>query len=204
MKKLLVIIAVAMVAGAAWAQTVEPTKSVAQTLEPAGDVALKQGTKGNVALKQGMKEVALSGNFDPDAFDEYNFSLKPAFGVFVIDNVEVGVRGLWEGSKHVDIMGIQGFAEYNLDLESPLVPFVRVAAGWLGGELDVDGGEDQSNDTASAAGAVGVKYFITDMVALGLDVEYTKATDDIFVSDDDEELQDDNVEVNLALRVFLP
>ena len=185
MKKYLALIVAATLVGAAWAQAAEKSS-------------------GNPALKTGVREVALSGNYDPDAADDYSLNLNAAYGQFVIDNLELGVRGLYKGSDHIDIEGIQGFAEYNLDLGSKWVPYGRVAAGWLGGQVsDPNTTNDESADTSAFAVAGGVKYFITEWVALGADVEYTKASDDIFVNDDGE-LEDDDVEVNLSLRIFLP
>jgi opacity protein-like surface antigen len=156
------------------------------------------------ALSQGTKELAVSGNYDPDAFDDYQVALEVGYGYFIADNLEVGASVGYAGSEHVDIYGILGFVEYNFNLGGRVVPYVRASVGWLGAEVEdpVTGIKDD-NDTAAAAGAVGVKYFITDTVALALEGEYTKATDDIFINDDNE-LEDDNIDFNLSLRFYIP
>jgi opacity protein-like surface antigen len=156
-----------------------------------------------VILTEGTQEIEVSGFYDPEAADDYEYDLTLGYGRFLIDNFELGVRGTVSGSDHVTLYGIQGLAEYNFPVAERVSLFVQGTVGWLGGEVkDRVTGDKESNDTAAASVAGGAKYFITDTVALSLDVEYTKATDDIFANDDD--LEDDNVDFNLALRFYIP
>jgi opacity protein-like surface antigen len=174
MKKLVIMLAVAVVAGMAQA----------------------------VTLKEGTKEIALSGNYDPETADNFNYSLQPGYGVFIADNFEIGALGLLNGSENATIYGVKAFAEYNFDVHEVWAPYVRAGAGWLGSTLDDNGGANEHQDTSVVTGAAGFKYFLTDNVAISTEVEYTYAADDIFVNDD--KLEDDNIEFNLALRFYIP
>jgi opacity protein-like surface antigen len=180
MKKFLAIIAVITAAGV--------TATVAQS--------------GNIALKEGTRELQLSGHYDPDDVDDYSIDINVGYGQFIVDNLELGVLLGYSGSDNVDIYGIRGFAEYNLDNGSKWVPYGRVSAGWLGAEIDTPTGKTD-NDTVAIAGAVGIKYFLTETVAIAGEAEYTRASDDIFPKDNGK-VDDDNLVFNLALRFFIP
>jgi hypothetical protein len=183
MKKYLAFLSVAAMAGFALSATAQEGSSV--------------------ALQEGTRELALSGNYDPDAIDDFDLSIEVGYGQFIVDNLELGAKVGYQGTDHTDLMRLLGFAEYNFPMDAPVVPYVRASGGWIGSEIENDLGDDTSNDTAAAAGAAGLKYFITDTVAAAGEVEYTKATDDVFV-DEDAEAQDDNVEFNLSLRFYIP
>jgi hypothetical protein len=168
-----------------------------------GMVAMVAGVSKAGVLKEGTQEIILSGNYDPDAFDDYNYTLRLGYGRFIMDNLEIGVRGLATGTKHVTIDGIQGLIEYNIPMSDKWGFFVQGTVGGLYGKVeDPNSGNDVDNETVAASVAGGVKYFLTETVAISGDVEYTKCADDVYVEDD--ELVDDNVEFNLALRFYIP
>ena len=172
-----------------------------------GMVAMMVGVSQAGVLKEGTQEIQLSGNYDPNAIDDYNYTLKLGYGRFIVDNLEVGVRGLLSGTDHVSLSGIQGLVEYNIPMSDKWGIFVQGTLGGLYGKVeDPNSGNDADNETVAASVAGGVKYFLTETVAISGDVEYTKCADDVFVdsSDDKLELVDDNVEFNLALRFYLP
>jgi opacity protein-like surface antigen len=90
-------------------------------------------------------------------------------------------------------------AEYNLVLDSALVPFLGAGVVWADVEAD-----DSDIDTDAAVFSVGggVKYFIRDDVALAVNGSYLVATDDIFVDSEDGELQDDEFRILFSVRFY--
>lgn len=99
------------------------------TLMAAGLVTAAENSAGNPSLKEGTKELRLSGHYDLDAFDNYDWELQGGYGVFVIDNLELGAAADLSATDHTKLYGLSAFAEYNLDLGSPLVPYGRISAG---------------------------------------------------------------------------
>jgi opacity protein-like surface antigen len=90
-------------------------------------------------------------------------------------------------------------AEYNLILDSVLVPFLNAGVVWADVEAD---DSDLETDAAVFSVGGGVKYFIRDDVALAVNGSYLVATDDIFVDSDDGELQDDEFRILFAVRFY--
>ena len=90
-------------------------------------------------------------------------------------------------------------AEYNLVLDSALVPFLGAGAVWADTEAD-----DSDIDTDAAVFSVGggVKYFIRDDVALAANGSYLLATDDLFVDAEDEEVEDDDIRILFSVRCY--
>lgn len=129
--------------------------------------------------------------------DELQIQL--AYGRFVADGVEVAVvAGLRDNDRYMSTeLGAR--AEYNLILDSALVPFLGAGVVWADAEAD-DSGIDTDAAVFSAGG--GVKYFIRDDVALAVNGSYLAATDDIFVDSEDGELQDDEVRMLFSVRYY--
>jgi hypothetical protein len=166
--------------------------------------AVVVGVAQGMTLKKGTQEIQASGSYDPDDVDNYSADLTLGYGRFIADNFEVGIRGTYGATEHVKLFGVQGLAEYDFPVADKVNLFVQGTLGWLGGRFNPDVGDTQNNDTAAASAAAGAKYFITDSVALALDLEYTKAADDVFVNDSEGELVDNNTQFNLSLRFYIP
>lgn len=122
-----------------------------------------------------------------------------AYGKFVADGIEVAmVAGLRDNDYYMSTeLGVR--AEYNLVLDSALVPFLSTSVVWADAEAD-----DSDIDTDAAVFSVGggVKYFIRDDVALAVDGSYVVATDDVFVDSEDGEAQDDEARILLSVRYY--
>jgi opacity protein-like surface antigen len=90
-------------------------------------------------------------------------------------------------------------AEYNLVLDSAFVPFLGAGVVWADAEAD-----DSDVDTDAAVFSVGggVKYFIRDDVALAVNGSYLVATDDLFVDNEDGEVQDDDIRILFSVRFY--
>lgn len=129
--------------------------------------------------------------------DEVHIQL--AYGQFVADGVEVAlVAGLRDNDTYMSTeLGVR--AEYNLMLDSALVPFLGAGVVWADAEAD-----DSNVDTDAAVFSVGggVKYFIRDEVALAVNGSYLVATDDVFVDNEDGEVQDDEFRLLFSVRFY--
>ena len=147
-------------------------------------------------LDKGTKVLEGAGHINLMA-DEVQFQL--AYGQFVADGIEVAlVAGLRDDDRYMSTeLGAR--AEYNLILDSALVPFLNAGVVWADAEAD-DSNLDADAAVFSAGG--GVKYFIRDDVALAVNGSYLVATDDIFVDSDDGELQDDEVRILFSVRFY--
>ncbi|HMP73326.1 MAG TPA: hypothetical protein PKE55_08705 [Kiritimatiellia bacterium] len=147
-------------------------------------------------LDKGTKVLEGAGFFDLMADD---VQLQLAFGTFIADGVEVAViAGLRDNDRYMSTeLGAR--IEYNLLLDSPLVPFVSASVVWADVEAD---GSDLDTDAAVFSIGGGVKYFLRDNVALALSGNYLYATDDIFVDSDDGKLNDDEVRILFSVRFY--
>ena len=147
-------------------------------------------------LDKGTKVLEGAGYIDVMG-DELQIQL--AYGQFVADGIEVAVvAGLRDNDRYMSTeLGVR--AEYNLVLDSALVPFLGAGVVWADAEAD-----DSDVDTDAAVGSVGagVKYFIRDDVALAVSGNYLVATDDIYVDSEDGELQDDEFRILFSVRFY--
>ena len=129
--------------------------------------------------------------------DELQIQL--AYGQLVADGIEVAVvAGLRDNDFYMSTeLGVR--AEYNLVLDSALVPFLSAGVVWADAEAD-----DSDIDTDAAVFSVGggVKYFIRDDVALAANGSYLVATDDVFVDSEDGEVKDDEFRILFSVRSY--
>jgi len=147
-------------------------------------------------LDKGTKVLEGAGHINLMA-DEVQIQL--AYGQFVADGIEVAlVAGLLDNDRYMSTeLGAR--AEYNLILDSALVPFLNAGVVWADAEAD---DSDLDTDAAVFSAGGGVKYFIRDNAALAVNGSYLVATDDIFVDSDDGELQDDEVRILFSVRFY--
>lgn len=130
---------------------------------------------------------------------EDDLQIQLAYGQFVADGVEVALlAGLRDNDAYMSTeLGVR--AEYNIVLDSALVPFLGAGVVWADAEAD---DSDIDTDAAVFSAGGGVKYFIRDDVALAVDGSYLVATDDIFVDSEEEEVQDDEVRFLFSVRFY--
>ena len=125
--------------------------------------------------------------------------LQLAYGQFIADGIEVAlVAGLRDNDFYMSTeLGVR--AEYNLVLDLALVPFLNAGVVWANAEAD-----DSDIDTDAAVFSIGggVKYFISDDVALALNGSYLVATDDLFVDAEDDEVEDDDIRILFSVRCY--
>jgi opacity protein-like surface antigen len=162
-------------------------------------LGLVAGVSNGASLKQGTQEIVIEGLFDPDTQFDQQIDLGIKYGQFIQDNVEVGVLAAYSDNDLLEEMGFGGFAEYNFDQGTELVPFVGAELAWV----NVDGDDIESEDAVTLGGYVGVKYFLAENVAVSLDGKYTQASEDIY-SEDGGDLEDKDMTINLGMRFYIP
>jgi hypothetical protein len=151
-------------------------------------------------LAQGTKEIAVSGSLDPDTAVGTDLKLAAQYGQFIMDNVEVGVVGDIIDNDFGTSWGLGAQGEYNFDLGNEMVPYVGLAALWQ----QVEPKDTDSNDTAVLKGSVGVKYFIAENIAIFAAANLRWAADEIFVNDEDGDLEDSDYNFDLGMRFYIP
>lgn len=164
----------------------------------AGSVfAAEKGSSGVTPnLDKGTKTLEGAGYIDVMADD---VQLQLAYGQFVADGVELAlVAGLRDNDAYMSTeLGVR--AEYNLVLGSAFVPFLNAGVVWADVESDAN---NIDTDAAVFSVGAGVKYFIRDNVALAVNGSYLWATDDIFVDNEDGEVNDDEFRILFSVRFY--
>ncbi|MBU4199328.1 MAG: hypothetical protein KKG09_04790 [Verrucomicrobia bacterium] len=136
------------------------------------------------AIQQDTMEIGLNGTLD---FENFNGKVQTenqlSLGYFVIDDVQVGgIANLaCEGS---DIgWGLGPYGEINFDLDSAMVPYVAL-------RLTANFGNYYKSDHLLAEGAGGLKFFLSESVALAAELYYDLASKDIFNNNGREQSSD--------------
>ncbi len=170
--------------------------AVAAMLAGSAFAAEKESSGITPNLDKGTKVLEGAGHINLMA-DEVQMQL--VYGQFVADGIEVAVvAGLSDNDRYMSTeLGAR--AEYNLVLDSAFVPFLGAGITWHDVEADES---DVDTDAAVFSGGGGVKYFIRDDVALAVNGSYLFATDDIFVDNEDGELQDDEFRLLFGIRFY--
>ena len=154
------------------------------------------------AIQEGTRELIVEGGWDPDGASGTELDLTVGYGVFVRDAIEVG--GLLGYTSYEDaygagsdwkVLAIGGFAEYHFDMASMTVPYIGAEVGYTSYEA---GSLDDS--TFVYGPKVGVKYFITDNVAVDVALTYMLAGEDIFVNDGI--LEDNDLSLSFGIRAM--
>jgi hypothetical protein len=121
-------------------------------------------------------------------------------GYFVVDGVLVGgTLGIYNDDA---LTLLSGFAtvEQHFETDSPWLPYVGAKLGIMHSAVEI--GETSEDVTALAVGAVGgIKFYITEMAALDLSLNFVLASDDVFVADAEAESFD--ISIKGGLRFFL-
>lgn len=147
-------------------------------------------------LTKGTSEIGVQGNLDFDYVDDYLFNFNGSYGFFVEDNWEVGGKLNVSLSDNVEQYQLGAFTEYNFFNHSQWVPYVGAAAQYAYGEV-----LNNDSDAFNFQVAGGVKYFIHPQVALSAEVNYSKATDDIY-ADGKGRAQDDKSQILFGTRFY--
>lgn len=147
----------------------------------------------------GTQEIQLFGGLDVDSAAGTAISLDAGYGYFVADYVEIGGLFGFANDDIVSSFSAGGFAEYNIETETDVIPFVGTQLRLIYTDIELFG--DSQSETAGALGLyAGVKFFITDGLAISVRVLGETATEDVYVEDDD--VSNVDVGFDFGLRYF--
>jgi len=136
---------------------------------------------GNTALPDlsaGTQEFGIQGiaGFE----DDFSAILDIRYGYFFKDNWQIGFNAdvvLKEGSAsngNADSVSVRLFTEYHFDTGSKWVPFIGAGIGLA--TIGTD--EFETVNSLDIAGAVGVKYFLRENIAISAAVDFSWIPDD--------------------------
>jgi hypothetical protein len=156
------------------------------------------GARGQM-LSKGTVELDLSGSFDDKTPSGNQVWIGLGVGYFVIDNLELIAAGYFSHDDYVIGYHPAVGAQYNFNLGYKLVPFIGANLGW--GIWDYKkGGEDM--DGFVYGGEAGVKYFVTESLALAVSLDYDLSTGDIWMEEGGK-MVNNNWGVRWGLRYFI-
>jgi len=170
--------------------------AVAAILSGSAFAAEKESSGVTPNLDKGTKVLEGAGYISLMS-DEVQLQL--AYGQFVADGLELAVvAGLRDNDSYM-ITELGGRAEYNFLRDSALVPFLGAGVVWADAEADES---NVDTDAVVFSFGGGMKYFLRDDVALAVNGSYLFATDDLFVDNEDGEVEDDEFRILFSVRFY--
>ena len=150
------------------------------------------------ALKQDTQEFRAEGHFDPETYGGGEFEIALTYGYFIRDDLEVGGRIHYLDNDATSLFSLGGFTEYNFDLDREVLPFAGVALDFVSSDTGLE-----NNSAAALSIYGGVRYFLTENIAIGAQVRLTAATAEVFASEDGG-AEDTDITVLFGMSYFLP
>lgn len=147
---------------------------------------LSAPVSGQELLKKGTQEFNIQGLVDFNADDKYSVDLNAKYGYFVKDSWEVGANVTTDLSRSYKAGGVGIFTEYNFVNNTAFVPYVGIGTELITADYS-DHRDDRFDSESFNATAMnfktnaGVKYFISNNVAITTEVNYNIATDHLKV-----------------------
>jgi hypothetical protein len=145
-------------------------------------------------LQEDTMEIGLNGAVDFENFNGRVAGLAQlSLGYFVIDDVQVGgiLNFACEGS---DIgYGLGPYGEVNFDLDSAVVPYVAL-------RLTANFGDYYPSDFVQAEGAGGLKFFLSENVALAAELYYDLASKDVY--NNNSRMQSSDIGLHFGVRSY--
>ena len=151
-----------------------------------------------VALKQDTQEFRAEGHFDPETYGGGEFEVSLTYGYFIMDDLEVGGRIHYLDNDVTSLFSLGTFVEYNFDLEREVLPFVGVALDYVTSDTGLE-----NNSAVALSGYAGVRYFLTENIAIGAQVRLTAASAEVFASEDGG-AENTDITVLFGMSYFLP
>ncbi len=177
-------------------------------------------------LTEGTSELAVSGLWDFKTVNNRLLSGEISYGYFIMDQVQVGGYGAYEDDDMHRTWGVGVKGEYNLDMSyleiiPEIVPFAGVSMGVAGTSYDVSLSTpravydtqtkqafvvyDQEDESDSNTGLnlgleAGVKFFITDNLAISTSLSFDMCTGAIYP--DDRDLKKTDTRLNVGMRYY--
>jgi hypothetical protein len=154
-------------------------------------------------IREGGRELSLSGT--PDFLGPTGDTLEVSggYGLFVRDRLLVRasfiyttVEDIAPGENDYRAREVDIGSEWHFDLGTALVPYVGADLGWRRSKWasDVESGVVYGART-------GLKYFVSDTVAIDFTLSYKRSGNEVFISD--YEMRDDYPSFAFGLRAML-
>ena len=152
-------------------------------------------------IDQDTREIGLVGGVDFDTAFGTEVDLTLKGGYFWIDYLEFGgLIGIYNNDA-VSAYELGAFAEYNFVLDAPVIPYIGVALSYGSTELQLINTAPKKDETAAIGSFnFGIKYFITEDVALDSDIIFRIASSEVFPEDN--KISDIDVQWRIGLRFF--
>ncbi len=152
------------------------------------------------SIALGTQELQLNGGIDFDSVSGTAISLDVGYGYFIADYLEVGGLLGFSDDDFVTSISAGGFVEYNIETETTAVPFIGSSLRIV--DVDLDTGLVEEGETAGALGLyAGVKFFVTEDMAVSVRALAETATEDIYVEDDGQ-VENVDFRIDFGLRYF--
>lgn len=156
------------------------------------------------ALGRGTQEVSVRGYWDPEGALGMEFDISGSYGYFLMDNLLAGALAGYASyedtvtgfNSDTRIWMLGGFLEYHFDIGMLTVPYAGLEAGYASYRLF--GAPSESSFFYGPK--AGMKYFLSENVALDMALKYLIATDDIFLNKG--ELENRDLFVTFGVRAL--
>ena len=147
-------------------------------------------------LLQGNREFGTSGLVDFDTIDGTLIDLSILYGWVIMNGVELGAQTSFRDNDSLTQWRFGAFAEYNFFTSLTIVPFV----GLLADLVDTDIVQGPENTAVSVGVTGGIKYFLTESVALTTALSFDTSAEEIFISESGAEKT--NWDLALGMRFY--
>lgn len=150
-------------------------------------------------LDQGTSQIGIAGSYNTDTAQGKQLTFGGEYLYSVWDNIQLGGVLSFANNDLSDTYTIGALGVYNFQTDSSWVPFLSLGVGFKSVEYDyiIDG-----SDAWIGTGGAGVKYFMTEDIALALSVNYSIAEKDLY-PDSNGTLNDTNIQTLLGLQFYI-
>jgi hypothetical protein len=148
---------------------------------------------------RGTVELGISGMLDFQTANGTYYDLELAGGYFFMDGVLFGTKvGFSDDDRHTHFSAL-GFIEQHFETGRAWIPY----AGGQAGIIYASTGSPSDSTTVAAVGAIGgIKYYLTEQIALDCSLNGLLASDDIFPKKNGETNVDLTIKLGLRFFVF--
>ncbi|OGV41272.1 MAG: hypothetical protein A2X46_01770 [Lentisphaerae bacterium GWF2_57_35] len=158
-------------------------------------------------LTQGTSEISVSGVWDFRSINKRLIDAEIFYGYFIMDQIEVGPRASFTDDDLHRAWSIGVAGEFNFDLSEleivpEIVPFVGASLSVAGASLEIPTTEEEKQDDNGLNLGLegGVKFFITDNLAISTSLSVDACTGKIYA--DEGELKNTDSRLNIGMRYY--
>lgn len=148
-------------------------------------------------LKENTQEFRVEGEFNPETANGTDFQVGLTYGLFVADNIEIGGHITYHDNNSSSLFSAGPFAELNFDIGGEMVPFLGLSVDYAHGDAGAE-----NHDALAFTGYGGVKYFLSENVAIQARLALDLATDKIYAKSNKAESTD--ITVDLGMSFYIP